>query len=382
MSLRRFEIVFCDTFAPTGRDLKVHDALGYWGSSDKVIKNYFLQSGHRVCSIPQTYLATDDQDIKMREMLWLTTSYAELAELPWERFDVVFMSQIFYLCAGEVKRILCYLGKRNLPIVGYTHGSHWDPSDTYRLERYPGLHMTDLANLYSLDRILVVSNYMKGVLVKNISELNAGIGQEIHTKARVVGLPINTELLDKCRTTDKFESTTLIYNHSLIQSKNPEMFFRVISKILERYRIRVIITRKIPVGSPAFSRVQELLRKFKDRIILGDNLPVDDYYHALWKADIQVSTAIHESLGMSTLEAMYAMNCCILPNHASYPEISNNYKDILYVYDDDALYEKICYFIENRTARERVAKDLHELSTNYTIDKVGPRILEAIGEVV
>src|SRR3954468_11605309 len=36
------------------------------------------------------------------------------------------------------------------PIIGYLHGSHWDPTDTYRSEAYPGLKWLDLANLMAL----------------------------------------------------------------------------------------------------------------------------------------------------------------------------------------------------------------------------------------
>jgi hypothetical protein len=52
-------------------------------------------------------------------------------------------------------------------------------------------------------------------------------------------------------------------------------------------------------------------------VLLGNDMRLGDYYWALWMADIQVSTATHESLDVSTLEAMYTGNCCILPRLGS-----------------------------------------------------------------
>ena len=78
-------------------------------------------------------------------------------------------------------------------------------------------------------------------------------------------------------------------------------------------------------------------------------MPLDEYYQALWAADLQVSTATHESLGVSTLEAMYTDNCCILPRLGSYPEICNGNPDVLYELGEAQLEEKLCYFLEHPT---------------------------------
>ena len=70
-------------------------------------------------------------------------------------------------------------------------------------------------------------------------------------------------------------------------------------------------------------------------------MALDDYYRALWMSDLQVSTASHESLGVSTLEAMYTENCCILPRVGSYPEICGNHSEILYDFGEEALEERL-----------------------------------------
>jgi hypothetical protein len=51
----------------------------------------------------------------------------------------------------------------------------------------------------------------------------------------------------------------------------------------------------------------------------------------LWAVpcDIQVSTALHESFGVATLEAMFAGNACLLPRHAVYPELCGSIEESL-----------------------------------------------------
>ena len=55
---------------------------------------------------------------------------------------MVFCFHAFHTFPVEVRRMLLDLGLR-VPIVGYTHGSHWDVTDTYRSDHYPGLALAD-----------------------------------------------------------------------------------------------------------------------------------------------------------------------------------------------------------------------------------------------
>ena len=65
-------------------------------------------------------------------MRWIVHSYSRiLDEFTRQPPDVVFCFHAFQTFLVEVRRMLLDLGLR-LPIVGYTHGSHWDVTDTYR----------------------------------------------------------------------------------------------------------------------------------------------------------------------------------------------------------------------------------------------------------
>ena len=88
-----------------------------------------------------------------------------------------------------------------------------------------------------------------------------------------------------------------------------------------------------------------LAAAFPDQVMLGNDLPLPDYYRALWMAELQVSTATHESLGTAPLEAMHTGTCCILPRLGSYPEITGEHPDVLYTLGEGRLHERLTYFL-------------------------------------
>ena len=272
--------------------------------------------------------------------------------------------------------------KRNLPVIGYTHGSHWDPLDAFRFIHFPGFQMVDLACLHSLDRILGVSEYMKQALFKNISKFNPKLAEEIYKKIRVVGLPINFDLIDSFKTFKKSPRITIIFNHNFLSSKNPVMFLRVMKRIFKKYNVNLIITRKIPPEDPAAKLIKELKKHYPKQIFLGNNLPLNKYYRLLWMSDIQVSTATYDSFGVATVEAMYTKNCCILPNQCVYPELVKGCQDVLYPYNEKELFKKLSWFIEHKTERHQIGEVLHKRSLDYAPAKVGARILQVLKETV
>jgi glycosyltransferase involved in cell wall biosynthesis len=103
-----------------------------------------------------------------------------------------------------------------------------------------------------------------------------------------------------------------------------------------------------------------------------------DYYRALWMAELQVSTATHESLGVSTLEAMHTGTCCILPRLGSYPEITGEHPDVLYHPGEGQLEERLTYFLEHPDRRQAVAADLQRAAARYTPAVVVRRITDVL----
>jgi glycosyltransferase involved in cell wall biosynthesis len=357
------------------------DAIGYGITASTAIRDGLAALGFEVCRTAAASSTTGHKDPAGR-LFWILSNYRDvLNALVEDPPDVIFSFHIFSTFPVEIRRIALDLGL-SVPIVGYTHGSHWDPTDAFRFQVYPGMELLDLANLHVLDRILLTSEYMRATLWENIGAFNVSLARQLDAKAVVVGLPLDVKRIDACRTDLHFPLTTVVFNHAPVSSKNPDLFARVLARVLPRYDVAVLFTRYVAPGKPGGEAISALAQRFPDQVVLGDDMPLDEYYQALWAADLQVSTATHESLGVSTLEAMYTDNCCILPRLGSYPEICNGHPDVLYELGEGQLEEKLCYFLDHPDRRRAVAAELKRMTARYRPEAVVADIASAILGVV
>jgi glycosyltransferase involved in cell wall biosynthesis len=184
--------------------------------------------------------------------------------------------------------------------------------------------------------------------------------------------------IDASRTEERWPRTTVVFNHAPVASKNPELFVRVMRRILPRYDVRVLFTRRFLPTHVGGAAVAALAADFAEQVTLGNDLSLPDYYRALWMAELQVSTATHESLGISTLEAMYTGNCCILPRLGGYPEITGEHPDVLYALGEGQLEERLTYFLAHPDRRLAVAADLQRAAARYSPAVVVRRIADVL----
>lgn len=364
-------VLFFQGFVSPEMDYEASDAIGYGITSAEAIIEGLSARGVDVVPVKPPSPPSLDQE--RRRLSWILDGYKALLDLDLKAFDLIFIFHSFQQFPAEVRRILFDL-KLSVPIIGYSHGSHWDPTDTFRFIHYPDMEVVDLANLLSLDRVLLVSEFAREVILRNVNAWQPEAARRLEEKMRVVGLPIDTHRMDACRTEEKFERPTILFNHSLVPSKQPELFAAVAARALEKHDVSVVLSREVE-DEALRGRFRELQARFQERLILGNTYSIDDYFRTLWKADLQVSTATHEHLGIATLEAMYAHNCCLLPNRCSYPEITGGFADILYSSTEE-LEEKLDYYLEDRGAREKAAATLHERSLRYTPEEVASRLMD------
>jgi glycosyltransferase involved in cell wall biosynthesis len=113
---------------------------------------------------------------------------------------------------------------------------------------------------------------------------------------------------------------------------------------------------------------------------LGAAYALPEYFRLLWKSDFQISTALHEGLGIATLEAMYTDNCCLHPDRCSYPEITSGLPDILYRSPEELL-DKLDYFLKSEGARQEVAVELRRQSLHYSPEKVASQLASVFSEL-
>jgi glycosyltransferase involved in cell wall biosynthesis len=353
------------------------DAIGYGITASAAIRRGLGAAGFDLIR-PEFPIRRGESDARVARLRWLLSSYDGVLDvLSGSPPDMIFCFHAFSVFPVEIRRMLLDLGLE-LPLVGYTHGSHWDPTDTFRFEVYPRMELLDLANLHVMDRVFLVSDYMRATLWRTISAFNAPLAKSLDAKYEVVGLPLDVERIEACRTDERRPRPTVVFNHAPVASKNPELFVRVMRRVLPRYDVQVLFTRRFRPAQAGAAAVTELAARFPEQVVLGNDLPLPDYYRALWMADLQVSTATHESLGISTLEAMYTCTCCILPRLGSYPEITGDHPEALYDLGESQLEERLTYFLEHPDRRQAVAADLRQAAARYAPSVVVRRIADVL----
>jgi len=368
------------------------DAIGYGVTASAAIRTGLAAAGFDLArpevAVPASGGAgaagaagAGEDDERVGRLRWLLSSYDGVLDvLSTSPPDVVFSFHAFSTFPVEIRRMLLDLGL-DVPLVGYTHGSHWDPSDTFRFQAYPGMELLDLANLHVLDRVLLVSDYLRATLWDTISAFNAPLAKSLDAKCEVVGLPLDVERIDAYRTQERWSRPTIVFNHAPVASKNPDLFARVMCRLLPRHDVQVLFTRRFGPRQAGGAAVAALTERFPEQVLLGNDLPLGQYYRALWMAELQVSTATHESLGVSTLEAMHTGTCCILPRLGSYPEITGGHPDVLYDLGEGQLEERLHYFLEHPDRRQAVAADLQRAAARYAPTVVVPRITNVLGGI-
>jgi glycosyltransferase involved in cell wall biosynthesis len=311
---------------------------------------------------------------------WIPVILASLyRHLIADAWDVIFMFHSFSPFASDVRRMLDDLGRTG-PLVVFTHGSHWDPTDTFRTERYPDLRWTDLGNLMAADRVLVPSNSLRDTIVHVLAKACPSAAGELAGRMRVVGLPIDLSRLERARRDRATDHPVVVFNHSMTRAKRPERFIAELPAIFSASNCRVVMTR----ASQSDERYGPLLTKVSDkfprRLVLGEHLAVDSYYGVLWEASVQVSTASHEGFGIATLEAMAAETYCCVPRIGGYPELVGVVGDGLYE-PGDSLAGKVLAVVGDDRKRSAVAAALAERAREFSGEAVAARVREVFAEL-
>ncbi|MFI0450663.1 glycosyltransferase [Actinomadura sp. 6N118] len=312
---------------------------------------------------------------------WTANVYRRIVDaIDREHPDLIFIFHIFSVFPSVIRKALQDMGT-DIPVIGYTHGSHWDPTDTYRADRHPRLRLLDLANIDSLDRLLVVSEYMCRTLEENIGALSPALANDVTNKTSIVGLPLDTTQIQRQWTGEQFDRTTIVFNHAPIESKRPKVFTQAANEILDRHDAVIVFTRRFAEEDPGGKEVSELADRHPGQVVLGNDMSIADYYRTLWRSHIQVSTASHESFGVATLEAMYTHNCCLLPTKGAYPEICHNNPDVLYDGTVSTLVKRLTHLIKSPYERRRMSVELSKIAMLHDAPAVVDRILESISDI-
>ncbi|MFQ5570194.1 MAG: DUF3524 domain-containing protein [Rhodothermales bacterium] len=181
--------------------------------------------------------------------------------------------------------------------------------------------------------------------------------QEIRKKSSVLHLGLDLQAHD--RYADDYDAHAwgpgmklpiVLWNQRWEYDKNPEAFFRLMNRLDDAgCAFRLILAGEHFEEQPyEFERAFE---RYAERILhYGYAEDFEEYSRLLHRADLVVSTSIHEFFGIAIMEAIYCGCHPLLPNRLSYPELipSSLHKPLLHapvLYEDEEELFRLMYEI-------------------------------------
>lgn len=147
--------------------------------------------------------------------------------------------------------------------------------------------------------------------------------QEIRQKSSVLHRGLSLKQFDAfahARETASKGAPIILWNHRWDYDKNPQAFFRLLNRLDDvGCKFRLILAGEHFKDGHDFDAS---FQRFADRILhYGYAEDVEEYGKLLHRADIVISTAVHEFFGVTLMEAVYCGCHPLLPNKLTYPEL-------------------------------------------------------------
>jgi len=209
--------------------------------------------------------------------------------------------------------------------------------------------------------------------------------EDIRKKSRVFPVGIDVDGLDAARPSiPSADSIPLVlWNQRWEYDKNPQEFFRLLIRAAERG-----VSFRLAVCGQAFQsqpqQMQTALRTLGERVMHQGYLEKGKYRELLWKADLTISTAIHEFFGISVMEAAACEVLPLLPDRLSYPELipAEFHRECLYR-DPEELLERLALILQSPQSYRDTAVRLAPRIRRFDWKNVAPMYdacLESLAE--
>lgn len=265
----------------------------------------------------------------------------EAAPLAGQPLDLVFTSD--FLSVADWKALapepLC-----RLPVVTFFHENQLSyPLEPGQTRDYQ-YAFTNLTTCLASDAVWFNSEFHRASFLDALRQLlrkmpdyvPESLPEAVHARSAVMHLGIDLKPLVAGREgRPRKPPLTVLWSHRWEYDKNPEAFFKVLFFLADEgidFRLAILgeTFRKWP---PVF---EEARRRLADRIVQFGYLPHrEGYEDHVCKADVVVSTAIHELFGLAMVEAIAAGCFPLLPNRLCYPEMIPSVWHDTFLYDDD-----------------------------------------------
>ncbi|PEN14616.1 glycosyl transferase family 1 [Longibacter salinarum] len=223
----------------------------------------------------------------------------------------------------------------DVPVALYFHENQLTyplPPDRSRDRAYS---ITNYLSALAADRVFFNTAFHRDeflealpVLLRNFPDFtNLHTVREIREKSEVLHLGVDLAAHDEydservVRTGGQGEPPVVLWNQRWEYDKNPKAFFRAMNRLDDAgCDFRLILAGKAFREQP--EEFEQAFERYAERILhYGYAEDFSEYSRLLHRADIVVSTALHEFFGVAIMEAIYCGCHPLLPDRLSYPEL-------------------------------------------------------------
>ncbi|MFP4580767.1 MAG: DUF3524 domain-containing protein [Candidatus Sumerlaeia bacterium] len=218
----------------------------------------------------------------------------------------------------------------HVPTILYFHENQY--SYPPQIDDKPDYHwgVINAASALAADRLIFNSEFhrrdffkqwRKGNKIMPDARLRPERIGKIQEKALVVPVGVDTDFLDagEHQQPDTKAPPLILWNHRWEHDKKPDLFFDALRTLKkEGVPFRLAVCGESFASAPScFEKARE---EFHDETeCFGYMKSREAYARLLWEADIVVSTAVQEFLGISVIEAAWCGCRPLLPERLNYP---------------------------------------------------------------
>ncbi len=196
------------------------------------------------------------------------------------------------------------------------------------------------------------------------------------TRAKSSVLPVGCDLarLDRARAGERKNGPPLIlWNQRWEYDKAPQVFFRALDVLVAKgidFQVALAGTN-VRQEPEEFEATRERLGA---RVVHYGRADEAAYGRLLWRADVVVSTAIHEFFGVAVVEAIYCGCFPVLPHRLAYPEIIPTAHHDYCLYEDfDGLVESLQWALTHPELARKRAQSLRPAVARFDWNLMAPQ---------
>lgn len=228
-------------------------------------------------------------------------------------------------------------GLARTPALVYFHENQLDyptPGRADQVQRRRDLYLAfcNLASAQAADQVVFNSAYHQKVFLNAARDLLGwmpdatpqGLWQDIAAKSAVLAVPLEVESARNLSRGPRSGPLRLVWNHRWCDEKGPEVFFEALLELAGRgMDFQVAVLGRSSGNAPDIFKSAQ--KNLAGRIAQWGAVDErQEYWGWLFWADVVVSTAYQEFLGLSVAEAVWAGCRPLVPDGLAYPELYGN----------------------------------------------------------